>query len=288
MKLAIITPTFSRDLPLLELSAESVDRHCPADIHHYIVVSQKEERLFRHLRSSRCSVIAAEDVLSHRIRLLPFFVRGQQIWLTDWRRLVRGWIMQQAIKLSAPEITDADVFLFLDTDVFFIRPLTPDRIVQDGRVRLLREPGMGDLDTHKPWHRTAAKLFGIPSRDYFGADFIGHVVSWRRDVCLEMRERIASIGAGNWFSISTRQRELSEFILYGVFVQEVLGAQDSRHVFTSEELCLSSWDRSSARRLAERLRLQHIAVNIQSNLHLPMGEIRKLLETAVAMAGTTA
>jgi hypothetical protein len=286
MRLAIITPTFSRDLPMLELSAESVDRNCPSDIHHYVIVSGREERLFRHLRSTRRSVIAAEDVVSESIHLFPMFVRGQQVWLSEWRRLVRGWIMQQAIKLSAPKITDADVFLFLDADSVFIRPFTPDRVVQDGRVRLLVLPGLAQTEKHKSWHRTAAKLLGIPTSDYFGADFIGHAVTWRRDVCLEIHERISSIAGTRWFSAITRQQRFSEYILYGIFVQEVLGQADTRHAPTSEELCLSSWDDSSAQLVAERLAPHHVAVNIQSNLHLPMSEFRRLLDRVVAAAAT--
>jgi hypothetical protein len=214
-------------------------------------------------------------------------VRGQQLWLSEWRRFVRGWIMQQAIKISAPDITDADVFLYLDTDVFLIRPFNVGTVVKDGRVRLLVSPGMGDLETHRPWHRTASKLLGLPTRDYFGADFIGHAVTWRRDVCLEMRERISSVADAHWFSMITRQRQLSEYILYGIFVQEVLGSGDLRHAPTSEELCLSSWDYSNARHLAERLEPQHVAVNLQSNLHLPMPEVRKLLNGVIAVAGTS-
>jgi hypothetical protein len=294
VKLAIITPAFSKHLPLLELSAEGVDRHCPADIHHYVIVSRQEEHLFRRFRSARRSVVAAEDILPRAAFRLPVLVRRREVWLTDWHRLVRGWIMQQAIKLSAPEITDADAFLFLDTDVFFIRPFTVDKVVHDGRVRLLRNPGMGELETHKSWHRTAAKLLGLPVRDYFGADFIGNAITWRRDACLEMRDRIASVGGAHWFSMITRQTRLSEYILYGIFVQEVLGSQDLRHMPTSDEICLNSWDfdfpekpEDRARLLAERLRPYDIAINIQSSLRLPANEFRSLLDSAVAIAAAS-
>jgi uncharacterized protein DUF6492 len=294
VKLAIITPAFSKHLPLLELSAESVDRHCPTEVHHYVVVSRQEEPLFRRFKSARRSVIAAEDIVPRAAFRLPVLVRRRELWLTDWHRFVRGWIMQQAIKLSAPEITDADVFLFLDTDVFFIRPFAVEKVVHDGRVRLLCNPGMGEIETHKPWHRTAAKLLGLPVRHYFGADFIGNAITWRRDVCFEMRERISSVGSAHWFSMITRQTQLSEYILYGIFVQEVLGSQDLRHMPTSDEICLNSWDfdfpqraEDRARLLAERLRPYHVAINIQSSLRLPSTEFRNLLASAVAMSANS-
>jgi len=78
MKLAIITPAYSRHLPLLDLSAASVDRNCSADIHQYVIVSHQEDRLFRHLRGSQRSVIAAKDVAPRPIFRLPMLVRNRR------------------------------------------------------------------------------------------------------------------------------------------------------------------------------------------------------------------
>lgn len=285
MKLAIITPAYSKHLALLELSAESIDHNCAADIHHYVIVSKRERHLFRHLTNRRRSIVAAEDVLPGSVARLPVHIRGREMWVANWHRLVRGWIMQQAIKLSAPEITDADVFLFLDTDSFFVRPFTAEKVTRSGAVLLLHFPGLARTQKHKSWHRTAAKLLGIPVRDYFGSDFIGNAIIWRRDVCLELRQRISFVARADWFPTIIRQQRLSEYILYGVFVQEVLGSADKRHLVTTEELCLSSWDATSARLVTERLAPHHVAVNIQSNLHLPMGEFRGLFDAVTYAAG---
>src|SRR5260370_2694166 len=143
MQLAIVTPAFSKHLPLLEISAESIDRFCPGGIKHYIIVSGREYRLFRRFVSSRRHVIIAEDVLPRPVFCLPIQIRGREMWLLDWHRFVRGWVMQQAIKLSAPEITDAEIFLYLDTDVFFIREFALEKVVRNGCVRLWMDPVKG-------------------------------------------------------------------------------------------------------------------------------------------------
>jgi len=293
MKLAIITPAFSKHLPLLEISVESVDRYVSPEIKQYVVVSRGEYHLFRHLNGSRRSVVIAEDILLPRwFFRLPVLVKGREVWLAGWHRMVRGWIMQQVLKLCAPEITNADVFLFLDTDVFFIRPFTLGKVVREGRVRLLRVPGRAaQLTTHARWHRTAAKMLGLAPCDYYGADFIGNTITWRRDVSLEQRARIAAVGGADWVSTITRQSHFSEYILYGVFVQEVIGPEDMRHEATSDEICLDSWyfmdgGGDHIQLLAERLRPNHIAVNIQSNLGLTIAEFRKLVDAAVSIAGT--
>jgi len=276
-------------LPLLEISAESVDRYCPQGIRQYIVVSGREYHLFRHLDSSNRKVIIVEDILTSPVMCLPMLVKGREVWLLDWHRLVRGWIMQQIIKICAPEIADADIFLYLDTDVFFIRRFAVESVVFDDRVRLWREPGQGRLKTHLRWHRTGSKLLGLPVCDYYGANFIGNLITWRRDIILEMRSRISSLSGKHWLRTITREFHLSEYILYGVFVQELLGAGDLRHLPTNYELCLDSWnfmDEPGDRQqlLAERLRSSHIAVNIQSVLHLPIPKVRALVDAAVLLA----
>jgi hypothetical protein len=287
-ELAIITPAFSSHLPLLEISAEGVDRYCEQQIKHYIIVSGREYPLFRHLDGTRRRVISVEDVVPLPVFRLPLLVKGREVWVLDWHRPVRGWILQQIIKLCAPEITDADIIVLLDTDVFFVRAFSLESLVRDGRVRLWREPGAGTLEYQMAWNRTASKLLGLPTRNYYGADFEGNLISWRRDVTLEMRARIAAVSGAHWLRSVVCDKRLSEYQLYGVFVQEVLGAQDVRHLPSNDELCLASWrlEEAGDRRqlLAKHLQPYHVAVNIQSNLHLPMAEVRQLVDAAVLLA----
>ena len=286
MKLAIITPAFSKHLPLLEMSAEAVDRYCP-HLTHYIIVSGREYHLFRHLDGSNRQVLIVEDLLTCPVMRLPVLIRGREIWLLDWRRPLRGWIMQQIIKICAPEIADADVFLFLDTDIFFIRRFDVKSVARNGRVRLWTEPGQARLETHMRWHRTASKLLGLPVRDYHGANFIGNLITWRRDIILEMRSRISALSNDHWVRTIAREYHMSEYILYGVFVQELLGKADLRHLPTNHELCCDSWTVADAQLLTERLRPSHIAVNIQSNLDLPVSQVRALVDAAAIRAAET-
>lgn len=63
------------------------------------------------------------------------------------------------------------------------------------------------------------------------------------------------------------------------------------HEATSDEICLDSWyfmdgGGDHIQLLAERLRPNHIAVNIQSNLGLTIAEFRKVVDAAESIAGT--
>jgi Family of unknown function (DUF6492) len=291
MELALITPAYSRHLPLLELSAESVDRFCPPNFPHYIVVGSRDYPLFRHFDGARRRVIVAEDVVPRPAFCLPWLVKDRQIWVLDRHRPIRGWIMQQLLKLCAPAIADADIFLLLDTDVFFIRPFALERVVRDDRVLLWREPGKGTPHYQPRWNRTASQLLGLPMSDDYGANFVGNIITWRRDVLLEMRARITFVNGTHWLPSVARHRYLAEYQLYGVFVQELLGARDLRHLYSNEELCIAWRFMEGARdpedrrqRLTGRLRSSDVAVNIQSNLYLPLAEVRQLIEAAVAYA----
>jgi hypothetical protein len=53
---------------------------------------------------------------------------------------VRGWILQQVIKLAAVAASGDDAVLVVDSDVEFVRPFTAEMFVRDGRVRFFRKP----------------------------------------------------------------------------------------------------------------------------------------------------
>ena len=166
---------------------------------------------------------------------------------------------------------DADVLIFADSDVTFIRPFGPSHVVKEGRVRLHRIPGAGRGPGHLRWNRKAAELLGLSQQDYFGYDYIGQLVSWRRENVLQLHRRLETIGGGDWYHILCNTLHFAEYILYGVFVEHVLGEQ-SGHYFDSEDLCHCSWhyNISNNRQLEDFLKQvkdRHVAVLVQSHLN---------------------
>ena len=86
------------------------------------------------------------------------------MWLQTRGRPVRGWLVQQLIKLAVAEVMTQDVLVHADSDVVLLRPFLADSVADDaGRVRLYRLPGAIDerLPNHIRWHRSAEKLVGI-------------------------------------------------------------------------------------------------------------------------------
>ena len=53
---------------------------------------------------------------------------------------MRGWILQQVLKLAAVAASEDDVVLLVNSDVEFLRPFTVETFVRDGVVRFYSKP----------------------------------------------------------------------------------------------------------------------------------------------------
>ena len=276
----LITPAYIRDAPLLDLACAQLDRFCPG-VEHIIVASRQTARMFRHLESGTRKIIRIEDVIRPFTWRAPVNYRKRELYFYKGVRPVDGWVMQQLIKLAAPDFTDADLLLNLDSDVFFIRPFAPGDFVDEGRVRLLRKPA-SLAGFQRVWHMRARALFGLPPH---GAepDYVGSLIAWRRDVVLELRQRLGA----SWLDVMTREKTFSEYTLYGTFVEKMLGGAPDRQFVSNVEVCLNSWDwlqegdLISACRAA--LKPHHAAINLQSNLRLPFEQTRAIVDAVTRL-----
>lgn len=271
-QIAIVTPSYHRDFDRCRLMVQSFDRYASADLHHYLVIDRRDLGMFKVFANDRRTVLAAEDLLPWWIFRLP---RVPKVWFSLKTMPVRGWIVQQLLKLAVPTQIDADVYCFMDSDVAFLRPTDTSVFIQGDAVRLFRRPDHANLPTHRRWHRTAARLLGLEEREYFGSDYIGNMITWRREHLLQMHDHIEQVTGKQWLRAVASELHLAEYILYGVFVEHVLGLDASGHYFDAQDLCHCSWDyrfggpedidRFFERDLAPRI----CAVQVQSNLKLP-------------------
>jgi hypothetical protein len=144
--------------------------------------------------------------------------------------------------MSAPSFTAREVVVFADSDIVLVAPLTVDRLLRDGRVRLYRVPGASaDLPTHVRWHEVSAGMLGLEQRGYLGADYIGNLITWRQSTILRLQERITQVGGRRWDKVVARQHDFSEYMLYGVFADVVLQEHESGHFGTAEDLVHAGW-----------------------------------------------
>jgi hypothetical protein len=151
--------------------------------------------------------------------------------------------MQQIVKLAVAAELGADLVVLADSDVALVRPVAVDTFREDGRVRFYRSDRAVDerLPRHLIWHKVARRLLGLPPAGPPPLpDYISAFNVWERRVVLALRERIEQVNGRPWLDAIASQLHLSEFILYGVFVDAVLGTS-ARVIAAESMLCHSYW-----------------------------------------------
>jgi Family of unknown function (DUF6492) len=240
--LAVLTPSYSPDFELCRALNRSVLAWTPPDVQHHIIVPRRDLELFGALRSPRTGVCTVEQLLPRRMMGVPMV----NAWLNLRRPYppIRGWVMQQVVKLRAAAEIAADMLLLVDSDVVLVRPVTAQTFQTDGRVRFYRAEAAVDagLPRHMIWHDVARKLLGLPPAGPPPLpDYVSAFNVWERRVVLALLDRIERATGRAWLDAIASQLHVSEFILYGVFVDCGLGK--SADVLAADSmLCHSYWN----------------------------------------------
>lgn len=276
--LAVITPSYAPDLELCVDLNESVLRNTPRSVTHYIITPRKDVRLFSRLRGTRTEVLAVDEVLPRR--LLP--VPSANYWLNLRRPfpLVRGWMMQQVIKLQMATQLNAGLLMLADSDVRLVRPVTAAAFRVGGRTRFYRLDDEVDISRqrHLIWHAVAARLLGVSPDAPPVADYISPFNVWERDVVVALQERIQQTTGRPWLDAVAGQLHFSEFFLYGMFIDKVLGMR-ANITETRSMLCHTYWKRepldlAGAERFIREISSSDVAVMISAKSGTPI-EVRR-------------
>lgn len=299
-ELAVITPSYRNDWPLFLDLHESVLRYTPESVKHYVIVPEADAQLFSQVAGPRCAIMSEESLLPGRykavpvlnrvMKLLPGIPSSARIAAINFRRPirpVRGWVMQQVLKMEVCRRIDADIVLLVDSDIAFVRPVTANTLRKDGRVRFYRQPKA--VDTHLPdhvqWHMVSRELLGLPPVTLPAPDYVSSLNVWDPKILRALLARIEYVTHRHWMDAVTNQRTFSEWTLYGVFVDECI--EDASMNVTESSLCHSYWDRAplTASRAAEfvaSIGCDDVAILIQSKSRTSLTIRRAALSSIVA------
>jgi hypothetical protein len=240
-RMVVVTPTYAPDFDLFNDLHGSVLRWFPSEVRHVIVVNDSDLALFRRFEGPRCSVIGVGDVLPRSVRSLPV----GKLWVNLRRPVppLRGWIVQQLVKLAVADQVAEDVVVMADSDLVFIRPITLDTFAPRGRVRLYRKDDGVDasLPRHMRWHTVARELLGLPPAPAPPLpDYVSSLNIWDREVVRRALRRIEDIIGRRWLDAVGGQLHFSEWTLYGLFADEF---EQAKYVtVTAGSLCHSYWE----------------------------------------------
>lgn len=277
---ALITPSYAPDFERCRLLVESVERHAAEHLRHYLIVDRRDQRLFASLRSARTEVLLKQDVLPSFLRQLPWL---QGWWWSGLRAPVRGWIVQQLVKLSVDRLIDTDVYVFVDSDTFLLRAFDPRLAQGPAGVPLFREQGhalLSEMNTR--WHALAAERLGLALTPPFDVNYVTQLVTWRRDALVALHARLESRHGRPWAQTLLNLPTLSEYVLYGVFVEHGLGVGRAGHYVAPVIQTLNYWD---TRPLDEQalgawlasLRPEHLGAMVSAKSGTDVAALRRVL-----------
>jgi Family of unknown function (DUF6492) len=232
---AVVTPTYLLDLKRCELLAESLDRSAPA-VPHYLIVDRRDRSAFNHLEGGRRRLIESEALVGNWMWRVP----GRKgFWLSLKAPPVRGWIVQQILKIGAIEAVPERTLVFCDSDTAFFRHFDRDNLLVNGKIGLLDVPFVND-DVRR-WTATARRLLGLSQHDGGYRSHVGDMICWNRETVKAMQQRIESSTGMNWQVALARTLSFSEYMIYGVFVREVLGYDAVDHAPSTVPLVKGLW-----------------------------------------------
>ena len=244
---ALLTPTYARDLELCALLCESVDRHVGSFSKHYLLVPDCDVPLFSRFESERRCVLPASGFLPGWLRPLPPVVqrKRRRYWWSFRSMPVSGWHVQQILKIAATIALPHQRYCILDSDIVFFRDFDLSHFEYPNAIPLLGIPGKvtSIQIRHSRWVETSNQLLGLPAPALPAADYIGHIIFWDQQATRAMASRIEAVSSLDWVEALCRTREFSEYMLYGYFVQND-ARFSGRHTLASRTGCVSYWDQS--------------------------------------------
>ena len=95
---------------------------------------------------------------------------------------------------------------------------------------------------HVKWHRNVSRLLGVdPDRTLPMDDYVGNVISWDRRLVLGALARIERTTGRPWHIAYTRARSVGEQLVYGLYVDAVLGADAANVWVDDRSWCHTYW-----------------------------------------------
>jgi hypothetical protein len=286
--LALLTCSMAADSEIFALLAASIDRHVDPAIRHDVVVPAADLAAFRPFATGRRRLLAQEEVLPVRLRRLPSALRllaavrpmfRRPLYLAPGGRLVRGWMVQQCLKIEMARRCPEAAIMHVDSDVAFFRALRPGDAFEGDRVRFFRAEGATRNPMHGPWIAGASAFLGVPAPASWPAHYVENCVLWSSAAARAMVGRIEAVHGRPFHEVIFAAETMSEYYLYGLHAD--LFPEAAALAPGDVSFCNSYWpaDESAPvdfEALRRALRPRHCAVAIQST-HQADTEARRAL-----------
>jgi len=258
--------------------------------HHYIVVDQPDRELFKEFAGPRRTILLTHDTVPKGMRRLfnmPF-AQGRSLWWSRGTGFMVGWHLQQFVKIGMAAQVSDEGLAYCDSDMFFLKPFDVAALTRGEGFRMYRsfEPlALSNLSNPK-YTENALTILGLPLEPKPYYDYVDNFITWHRPTVLEMCRHIEAKSGRSWHGALGRKLKISEYALYGNFVDGVQGSVT--HVYVdSHTLCRTQWDRSNkneedVRAFCVGLKAPQVAVGIQSFAGVDVKVLKSILDAATS------
>jgi hypothetical protein len=243
--ISLVTPSDRRNVELCALQCESVDRHVSCYVTHYLILPDDDFPLFDRFNGARRVVVPASQLLPAWLWPLPgaLWRNGWQYWWSLRASPIGDPHVRRILKLSAANTFPEDRHCILGPDVVFFRRFDLSMLLRPRLAPLFNAPGaIPDSPAHSPAQaqrvRTSHRLLGLDAPSFPATDFVSRIAVWDRQAVRALVERIEAVTGTEWVEALCRARTMSEYMLYGCFVQNS-PRHLADHALTAKRHCLS-------------------------------------------------
>lgn len=277
-KITFFTPSYRGDAERFLLLRDSIKHFYKGDAQHIVVVPSSDISVFKNLciNDSNIKILIQDDYVDPIFYPKPFYKCIKQFFPSQAWRFQQyagkpGWIIQQIVKLNIPAIVSSGVVVILDSDLFFVRPFSDaDFKLEDSLNTLYKVYPESETGKHKGHMQWAREFLGLES-----GSTDHHYISFPTILYPELVSRLQSFIENKynkpWQLALFESKNMSEYILYGVFLDEINNAEKSSVSTCSPPPSFIAWDKDSYHALFEDLpkhTANQLLVIIQSNLNI--------------------
>ncbi len=290
--LGLLTCSMASDIELFELLARSVDDHVDPRIIHHVVVPAVDLPRFSTFANARREIVAQEEVFPEKLRTLPSWLRHLSFLKADLRRPIyirpnlsalRGWMLQQYLKIEMSRRLNVAAIMHVDSDVAFFRRLAPEDAFDGGRVRFFRVDNSPKNRTREAWGEGSCRILGVAPPALHMTNYIENCVLWSTTVARAMVAQIQNAHGRSLQDVLFGSKTMSEYYIYGIYADFFPESADLAAENVS--FCNSYWpDRETGEvdfeALRQRLNSKHCALAVQSVHTLDITDRARLYDRA--------
>lgn len=286
---AIITPSYKGDFERCRILCESIDAFVVGNWHHYIIVETVDLGLFQKLSGGNRTILEMEAIMPrsfYHLTRIPF-VNSRSLWFSFKTGFMIGWHVQQLVKLQMAFELNEQGLLYCDSDVFFIRPFDVSLLVENNQFRFYStEHGFAREDAPNPTYiEASAKQLGLGVNPFPSPSYVENLVTWHSSTVKSLCGHIEKISGRDWKVALGRKLILSEYTLYGLYVDRVL-ADRNQLKLSRESFCKTAWHiadigNAALDEFCDMVAEPQVAVGFQSFLGIKESALALQLQRAI-------